>query len=486
MKKSIKFRLNRLSLIAYPFLFLVISLTAAYDYLLFHTLIEIVSILIAYSVFILAWYTRKFSQNDYLSFLGIAFLFVGSMDLLHTLSYQGIGIFTGYDANLPTQFWLAARYLQAAAFLAAPLIADRLSHFSRDAWMKGIFINFASVTALLLAAIFLGFFPDSYIPGTGLTNFKIYSEYFIVFILGLSIYSLSRRDDLVGEDTYRNIVIATVLTIVSEMFFTVYFNVNDVFNLIGHYLKAASFSIIFLTLVKGSLERPYSLLFSNLKSSQEEVTKLNRALETLYQSLRHDLYNNLTAIQLNLDLFEMGQQKKEVLDGIKTEVKKIQLMVEKAKELESNLKSGAKLEVYAVSEVVNQVAENHPDLDVQLKGDAVVRADEALYSVFENLFKNARMHGDADVIKVDVKNNPDQIRIEVADNGKGFPAEIKDKIFEKGFSYGPTGNTGMGLYLVKKIIKRFGGKIEVIGEETQGAVFSFTLPRIDKMNLNPD
>src|SRR5512140_384565 len=87
--------------------------SSLYSYLLFHTLIELFSIVVAFAIFILAWNTRRVLENHYLLFLGIALLFTGALDTLHTLSYKGFGVFPGYDANLPTQLWIAFRYLFA-------------------------------------------------------------------------------------------------------------------------------------------------------------------------------------------------------------------------------------------------------------------------------------------------------------------------------------------------------------------------------------
>src|SRR4030042_2289566 len=95
-------------------------LTSLYNYLLFHSLAEIFSVVIACGIFIIAWNSRRFLDNHYLLFIGIAYLFIGSVDLVHTLSYQGMGVFSGYDANLSTQLWIAARYLQGLSLFLAP------------------------------------------------------------------------------------------------------------------------------------------------------------------------------------------------------------------------------------------------------------------------------------------------------------------------------------------------------------------------------
>ena len=75
-------------------------LSSLYNYLLFHSLAEIFSIVVACGIFIVAWNSRRILDNNYLLFLGIAFLFIGALDLVHTLGYTGMGIFQGYGTNL--------------------------------------------------------------------------------------------------------------------------------------------------------------------------------------------------------------------------------------------------------------------------------------------------------------------------------------------------------------------------------------------------
>src|SRR5512146_333922 len=100
-------------------------LTSLYSYLLFHSLAEFFTIAVAWAVFFLAWNSRRFLDNRYLLFVGIASLFVGTIDLLHTLAFKGMGVFAGNDANLPTQLWIAGRYVQSLSLLAAPFFLHR-------------------------------------------------------------------------------------------------------------------------------------------------------------------------------------------------------------------------------------------------------------------------------------------------------------------------------------------------------------------------
>jgi len=96
-------------------------LISLYSYLLFHSLAEIFSIVVAFGIFMLAFNSRRFVDNNYLLFLGIAYLYIAGLDLVHTLAYKDMGVFPDRDANLPTQLWIAARYLESLSFLIAPL-----------------------------------------------------------------------------------------------------------------------------------------------------------------------------------------------------------------------------------------------------------------------------------------------------------------------------------------------------------------------------
>lgn len=67
--------------------------------------------------------------------------------------------------------------------------------------------------------------------------------------------------------------------------------------------------------------------------------------------------------------------------------------------------------------------------------------------------------------------------LKISDNGKGIPEEFREKIFEEGFKYGNSANTGLGLYLVKQTIDRYGGSIEINENSPSGAVFLIKLKK---------
>lgn len=129
-------------------------LSRQYSYLLFHSLVEMFSVVVSVSIFMLFWSARRFLDNGYFLFMGIAYLFIGGLDLVHTLAYKGMGVFPGYGANLPTQLWIAARYLESLSLLAAPVFIQR--KLSPTPVLAG----YGAVTALLAGVhLLLGDLP---------------------------------------------------------------------------------------------------------------------------------------------------------------------------------------------------------------------------------------------------------------------------------------------------------------------------------------
>jgi len=238
-------------------------LISRYNYLLFHSLAEGFSIVIACAIFVIAWNARSMLENDYLLFMGIAYLFVGGLDFLHTLAYQGMQVFHGYDANLATQLWIAARFVEGLSLLIAPLFLHR--RLRTDA----AFIGYTLIMFLLLESVFhWNIFPDCFVEERGLTAFKVISEYTISFIFLLAGGLLF----FMGKDFDRNVlrlVIASMLiSIVAELCFTLYTDVYGLFNLLGHFLKIVSFYLIYRAIIVTGLAKPHAVLFRNLQQSE--------------------------------------------------------------------------------------------------------------------------------------------------------------------------------------------------------------------------
>ena len=103
---------------------------------------------------------------------------------------------------------------------------------------------------------------------------------------------------------------------------------------------------------------------------------------------------------------------------------------------------------------------------------------EAILNLVSNALKYTRPGG---AISVRIGQDDHKIRWEIEDSGIGVPKGATGRLFEKFYRAEnavsiETEGTGLGLYLVRLILERFGGRVWCESEEGHGATFLFTLP----------
>ena len=69
----------------------------------------------------------------------------------------------------------------------------------------------------------------------------------------------------------------------------------------------------------------------------------------------------------------------------------------------------------------------------------------------------------------------DHFMFEITDNGIGMDEATRQKIFDEFFSTKGSGGTGLGLFVVEKIVNMHGGKIEVTSKQGKGTTFRVIL-----------
>ncbi|NQU56505.1 MAG: hypothetical protein HQ513_04665, partial [Rhodospirillales bacterium] len=123
-------------------------------YLLFHVLAELFAIIIGVLMFVTAWQTFPFSRNNFLMFLACGYVWLGGMDLVHTLTFPGMNILPTGGHNTTSQLWIAARFSECLLLVSAPFFlvrpVERL--FS--------FFLFGVIATLLCTLVLIGAFPD--------------------------------------------------------------------------------------------------------------------------------------------------------------------------------------------------------------------------------------------------------------------------------------------------------------------------------------
>ena len=246
------------------------------DYVAFHLVAEVAVVVVLCTMFTLAWRTIGTSTNGFLTVMGMAALPIAAVTVLHALAYRGMPALPGLTADAPTQLWLVARYLTAAALLvAAAFIARRPAHPGRIAGL------FAVAAAAGVAAVLLRIFPQAFDPGHGLTPFKVWSEYAVIaaFAVALLLVWLRRAD--LDPRVARLLCVAILISILAELLFTTYTDVYGISNMLGHLAYLFAFYLLYLALVDEALRRPYEALFRELAVREQRLRRAHHFSEGL-------------------------------------------------------------------------------------------------------------------------------------------------------------------------------------------------------------
>lgn len=223
-------------------------------YLLGHTLAELMSTAVAWTALAVATTSVHFTRNHFVAFIAVGIGWCGGLDLLHALAFKGMHLLPTDSADPATQLWVAARFTQALTLLLAPWM---LRHTLPMRSLHGLFGTWTLFCAVL---IYLGLFPSAYIDGQGLTPFKIYAEYLIIAMMGVSAWLLWRHRTLMHPSLMQRLMAATLIMIAAEFAFTRYVSVYGDANLIGHLLKIYAYWFVCDALVQHSLQEPFDML----------------------------------------------------------------------------------------------------------------------------------------------------------------------------------------------------------------------------------
>jgi diguanylate cyclase (GGDEF)-like protein len=269
---------------------------------------EIFAVVVAALIFFIAYGTRDTARSLRIVALGCAFLAAALFDVFHFLSYEGMPDFVNDNNwNKAILFWLSGRFAVAIGLPLYILLAE--SRIPRAHWARWILtatvVLVACVTYLILYAP--DTFPVMFVAGQGLGMAKIVIEWLIfVIFVGTAIILYLRRHRVVNCNV-SNLIIALLLMAVSELFFSIYVQVSNTANLLGHVYKVAGYYYLYRAIFAEAVRRPFQQIKNML--THDELTGLaSRAAfnEQLQQTIRHARLNGKSCcvILMGLDHFK--------------------------------------------------------------------------------------------------------------------------------------------------------------------------------------
>ncbi|MEM4155204.1 MAG: HAMP domain-containing sensor histidine kinase [Archaeoglobaceae archaeon] len=202
----------------------------------------------------------------------------------------------------------------------------------------------------------------------------------------------------------------------------------------------------------------------------DKLNELKEAFRLMNNALRYDILKKLQIISGYVESYELTNEPDFLKKAIKN-VKECGEYIEKIGSLEKVMSSETvQLKPINVKKVVEEIVANY-EIPVAIKGSCTAIADENLSLIVENLLDNAIRHSGTSRIEVILSEVEGEAEIRVIDYGTGIPENIKKELFKEAFRYGETAGLGLGLYIVKKLVERYGGRVWVEDTKPNGATF---------------
>jgi signal transduction histidine kinase len=239
---------------------------------------------------------------------------------------------------------------------------------------------------------------------------------------------------------------------------------------------------------------------ADLKKANKDLRHLDKLKDEFVFIATHELKNPVTAMRGYLSMLQEGSFG-IIPDKMRDPVDQLQMSNQQLVDLVNDLLQIARSEAKTItinttptklSDTVNLVLENvkplvdqkHLELHHECPKDSLmVNADEQrLKEIINNLVSNAIKYSDKGTITISYDHKGNDIITKVTDCGAGIADKDKDKIFTRFFrveeeaAKGIPG-TGLGLFIVKQLIEKMGGKIWFESQYGVGTTFFFSLPK---------
>jgi signal transduction histidine kinase len=224
-----------------------------------------------------------------------------------------------------------------------------------------------------------------------------------------------------------------------------------------------------------------------------ELAETDRMRRELVANVSHELRTPLTALQATLDNVADGIQPvdPETLGAMRRQVHRLGRMVEQLLDLSRMEAEGVPLDrrAFAVAKLLDRVRDEtrlhaRDGIEVQVQaadGLSLVADEERVHQVLRNLVDNAvRFSPPGGTVVVGATEHGEAVRLEVADEGPGIPADSRERVFERFYRVDESrsgGGAGLGLAIARWIVEMHGGAICVEDAQPHGCRVLVDLPR---------
>ncbi len=251
--------------------------------------------------------------------------------------------------------------------------------------------------------------------------------------------------------------------------------------------------ISFMMKYNNESERHLMKLAEEIREKNTHLEKTNSELDRFVYSASHDLRAPLLSILgiVNISRYENPSQKiADYLTLIDSQVLKLDSFIKDIIDYSQNSRTEVVEQPVNFDRVVEGVRENlrfmegaekikwEKEIDDQFEWKTDKnRIGTVLNNLLSNAIKYHNYSRDDRWIKIGVKKNCSSCCITIMDNGVGIPPEHHNRVFDMFYrAHDISNGSGLGLYIVKEIVAKMNGTIQLQSQPGQGSTFTITLP----------
>ncbi|WP_093365082.1 sensor histidine kinase [Psychroflexus sediminis] len=246
------------------------------------------------------------------------------------------------------------------------------------------------------------------------------------------------------------------------------------------------------------LVKAYNEMIDELEDSAIKLARTEReeAWRQMARQVAHEIKNPLTPMRLSMQSFERNfdPEHPDIEIKVKEFSKTIIQQIDNLSAIAGAFSDFAKMpaqqkESLNAVEIIKLALDIFNDYKIQFiseKDNIQIKFDRSqLIRIITNLVKNAIQateHLEFPVILVRIFTEEDKVIISVEDNGVGVPVDMQERIFEPRFTTKSSG-MGLGLGMVKNIVKTYKGDIKLTSKPHEGSIFTLKFPKSDTHDI---
>ncbi|TGL79601.1 sensor histidine kinase [Leptospira yasudae] len=201
-------------------------------------------------------------------------------------------------------------------------------------------------------------------------------------------------------------------------------------------------------------------------------TRRNKMIHDFFSTVTHEMKTPLASLRLQAESLQEelpNHHESKLLQRLLMDSVRIESQMNRAMYLASLTRSEILyIEKTNVREIFLSIGEDFPELKIDLHSleNVFVFADrKALESIFKNLAENSLKHGKATSLTVrSERQRSGQVLISIVDDGSGFDGKYKG-LGVPFYRHGSSSGTGIGLYIIKKLMNKMKGSMKIVPQE---------------------